>query len=262
MLEPGEQYYHGVRRLLPVISEVAPPHMIQWAANEIRKAAELGEPRARLIVERAGADCSEDRLYVEIQVHFWEGGPKKDLFEPSVGLSAAEEGASHKNELNLGEEVPWADVVRVTSDEFLLQGSPEGTEVPPQSSRSAHKAPDLHRANRSFAASLVMHIRDRFGGDAPSVYRAAHVSRKTYSAIVGNELRPVSKRTAVAFAFALHLAPVEADAFLRTAGFALSNAILEDMIFCACLSAAVYDIDRVNVILQAHGVPPFPSEGV
>ena len=106
-----------------------------------------------------------------------------------------------------------------------------------------------------------MYIRDRFGGDAPSVYHAAHVSRKTYSAIVGNELRPVSKRTAVAFALALHLVPSEADALLRAAGFALSDALLEDIIFRACLMASIYDLDRVNVILETHGVPPFPSEG-
>ena len=50
-------------------------------------------------------------------------------------------------------------------------------------------------------------------------------------------------------------------ALLRAAGFALSDALLEDIIFRACLMASIYDLDRVNVILETHGVPPFPSEG-
>ena len=87
--------------------------------------------------------------------------------------------------------------------------------------------------------------------------RAARINRKTYSAIVGNELRPVSKRTAVAFAFALELPRDEADDLLRSAGFALSPSILEDMVFAACLDAGIHDLDRVNRILEAHGARPF-----
>ena len=123
--------------------------------------------------------------------------------------------------------------------------------------RARGRMPDLHRANASFAAKLVKYVRDRYDGDAPRVYHAARINRKTYSAIVGNELRPVSKRTAVAFAFALELPRDEADDLLQSAGFALSPSILEDMVFAACLDAGLHDLDRVNRILEAHGARPF-----
>lgn len=84
----------------------------------------------------------------------------------------------------------------------------------PSADRARGRMPDLHRANASFAAKLVKYVRDRYDGDAPRVYHAARINRKTYSAIVGNELRPVSKRTAVAFAFALELPRDEADDLL------------------------------------------------
>jgi hypothetical protein len=91
-------------------------------------------------------------------------------------------------------------------------------------------------------------------------YNAAHVSRKTYSAIAGNELRPVSKAVAVQFALALQLTRAEADAFLKAAGYAFSPAILEDIIVCACIEEKVYDIADVNGLLAEYNAKPFASK--
>ena len=129
--------------------------------------------------------------------------------------------------------------------------------LPPPSSREARKLPDLKSDNPSFAAMLIKYVNERFGGDAPKVYTAAKISRKTYSAIVGNELRPVSKQTAIQLALALKLSRTEADAFLKAAGFAFSPAILEDIIVCACISANVFEIDDVNALLAEYGSTPF-----
>ena len=134
-------------------------------------------------------------------------------------------------------------------------------ELPPPSSRNVRRVPDLKRENPSFAAMLVKFVNERFGGDAPKVYSAAHVSRKTYSAIVGNELRPISKTTAVQFALALNLTRAEADEFIKSAGYAFSASILEDIIVCACIEAKIYDIDDVNSLLTEYGGKPFaPKE--
>ena len=121
------------------------------------------------------------------------------------------------------------------------------------------KIPDLKRENPSFAAMLVKYVNERFGGDAPKVYTVAHVSRKTYSAIAGNELCPVSKAIAVQFALALQLTRPEADAFLKAAGYAFSTAILEDIIICACISAYDFDIGDVNSLLAEYGSTPFTA---
>ena len=137
-------------------------------------------------------------------------------------------------------------------DAWLLKNQPAGTKVPEAQSRVTVRTPDLNCANPSFAARLIIAVRDRFGGDAPSVYKAAHIDRKTYSAIVSNELRPVSKRTAVAFAFALRLTREEADEFIQSAGYSFSMSILEDMVFTACLEAGIYNWEKVNEILALH----------
>lgn len=130
-------------------------------------------------------------------------------------------------------------------------------DLPPAASRDMKKIPDLNRENPSFAAMLVRYVNERFGGDAPKVYNAAHVSRKTYSAIAGNELRPVSKVVAVQFALALQLTRTEADEFLKAAGYAFSPAILEDIIVCACIEEKVYDIDDINSLLSEYNAKPF-----
>ena len=165
-----------------------------------------------------------------------------------------------------GQESCFYDVAHVESsesipvddygDDWLLEGKPEGTVVPPASGRETARMPNLNSANPSFAARLILYVRDKFGGDAPSIYRAAHISRKTYSAIISNELRPVSKQVAVAFAFALKLSLDEAKELLRSAGHAFSDFMLEDIIYQACFIAGIYDINRVNQILTAHAAKP------
>ena len=133
-------------------------------------------------------------------------------------------------------------------------------DLPPAASRDMKKIPDLKRENPSFAAMLVKHVNERFGGDAPKVYNAAHVSRKTYSAIAGNELRPVSKAVATQFALALQLTRTEADEFLKAAGYAFSPAILEDIIVCACIEENVYDIADINSLLSEYGAKLFATK--
>ena len=149
-------------------------------------------------------------------------------------------------------------IIGAVGDDWLRANTPEGVVVPPPSGRNTVRTPNLKSANPSFAALLIGYIRDNFGGAAPTVYRAAHVSRKTYSAIISNELRAVSKNTAIAFALALKLSPDDADALLRSAGHALSEFLLEDMIVRACLSTGIYEIEKVNEILVAHGSKPLP----
>lgn len=176
--------------------------------------------------------------------------------KPAGEETAGEETADEEADAGSTEAPPCADSYRIFR-EWLASVQSRGTEIPPSADRARGRMPGLHRANASFAAKLVKYVRDRYDDGAPRVYHAARINRKTYSAIVGNELRPVSKRTAVAFAFALELPRDEADDLLRSAGFALSPSILEDMVFAACLDAGIHDLDRVNGILEAHGARPF-----
>lgn len=129
---------------------------------------------------------------------------------------------------------------------------PEELQVPSVESRP----PNLKSANLSFAARLVIAVRDKFAGEAPKVYTAAKVSRQAYSQIVSDETRPVSKRTAIRFAFALKSTPEEARLLLKSAGYAFSNSQTEDVILQACLEVnpPIWDLEAVNLLLKEYRV--------
>ena len=134
----------------------------------------------------------------------------------------------------------------------MLPRLPEGLRVPSPDPRP----PNLKAANLSFAARLIIAVRDKFNNDAPKVYTAAKVSRQAYSQIISDETRPVSKRTAIRFAFALKCTPEEAKRLLKSAGFAFSNSQTEDFILQACLEVnpPIWDLDAVNKLLQEYRV--------
>ena len=207
-------------------------------AELLRKAAAGEQADARRIVGKCGDDLSDARAYAELLIDLAEGELRRRQAlatdEPSFSISLP------------------ADWKQSHDENWLLSHQPKGSQMPPAADSRKSVIPDLNRANASFSALLIKYVRDRFGGDAPSVYRAARINRKTYSAIISDELRAVSKRTAVAFALALKLSRTDADEFLRAAGFALSSSIREDMVFNACIEAGIYDLACVNQILVNH----------
>lgn len=211
----------------------------------LRKAAASGQADARRVVRACGDDLSVARTYAELLIDLAEGELRRrqalDTDEPFFSISLP------------------ADWKQSHDENWVLFHQPKGSQMPPAADSRKLTIPDLNRANASFSALLIKYVRDRFGGDAPSVYRAARINRKTYSAIISDELRAVSKRTAVAFALALKLSRTEADEFLRAAGFALSSSIREDMVFNACIEAGIYDLACVNQILVNHQARPFPE---
>lgn len=121
--------------------------------------------------------------------------------------------------------------------------------------------PEIKKSrNGTFADLLVRYVRDRHDGDAPSVYTAAWIDRRTWSAIVSNPMRSVAKRTAVQFALALRLTRHEADGLLQAAGYALSPAIPEDAVFAFCLGSGISDLFKVNEILYENGLRTIPTK--
>lgn len=177
----------------------------------------------------------------------------KRAFKFSIGSSLPFDG-DNTSAPSIGRVKGWTDWTKLRPS---IRRVKLAQDLPPAASRDMKKIPDLKRENPSFAAMLVKYVNERFGGDALKVYTAAHVSRKTYSAIAGNELRPVSKAVAVQFALALQLTRTEADLILKAAGYAFSPAILEDIIVCACIEEKVYDIADVNSLLVEYNAKTF-----
>lgn len=218
---------------------------IHECAKWLRMAACGGYNKAASVVSEVGNDTSDERLFAELII-FWQKEHLKTIRE--------------EPDFTISYRLPVASKKDKSSVDKLLKGLPEGTVLPPSAGRSNVRTPNLNSANPSFAARLIILVRDRFGGDAPAVYKAAHVSRKTYSSIVSNELRPVAKDTAIAFSLAMRLSIVEAGELLESAGFSFSKFYLEDIIVKACIIAGIYDIERVNAILAAHGARTFRTE--
>ena len=119
-----------------------------------------------------------------------------------------------------------------------------------QSSKSKKK--QFSRSG-TFADLLMRHVRER-GGDAPSVYKAARIDRRTYGSIISHPFRPVAKRTAIQFAIALRLDRDGADELLRSAGFALSPVIPEDIVFAEAIAAGGGDLRLVSEKLHEYGM--------
>lgn len=221
-----------------------------YIAEGIKAVAKTGDYAACDILKSAGDDLSAERIYAEYLI--------AEAMEDIEPWRIAE--GTHYYDVALVDDSDVDAAHPEYQKGWLLEGKPEGTVVPPPSGRESVRTPNLNSANPSFAALLIMHVRDKFDGDAPRVYRAAHISRKTYSSIISNELRPVAKQTAMAFALALNLQEIEADELLQAAGHAFSRFILEDMIVLACIKSGIYNIERVNSILQAHNARHFSCQ--
>ena len=231
------------------------PECAKW----LRIAAQNGNKQAMAVVSASGRDMSDERLFAELLIS-WQEARWRETREANP---------REDDDFSIAYSIPVRPEAKGTPEEQkdrelkdaagLLKDKPDGTVLPPPAGRESVRIPNLQSANPSFAARLIILVRDRFGGDAPAIYGAAHVSRKTYSSIVSNELRPVSKQTAIAFALALRLPLKEAAELLESAGFSLSQFYLEDIIVKSCITAGIYEIDRVNAILAAHGAKTMPA---
>jgi len=124
------------------------------------------------------------------------------------------------------------------------------------------EASDYIKKNRKpggFAYELEKKRKEK--GLKPSeLYKRANVDRRHYSRLMGPEGRRPSMNTVVSFALALRLDCGEFDAFLQTAGFALSSSSSRDVCIMFCLENSIYDIDDVNALLFAVGIEPLSRE--
>ncbi len=116
--------------------------------------------------------------------------------------------------------------------------------------------PDLKAAVLTFPARLLKYVNERWDGNAPRVYRQAHVSRSVYSRIVSSNRSKVTKETAMKFAIGLQLGRREADLLMHSAGFSFSDSIPWDMAFVYCIENQIWNLEDLNEILDRNGFEP------
>ena len=95
----------------------------------------------------------------------------------------------------------------------------------------------------------LLHLIDASGMTDPEVYKKANIDRKLFSKIRSNEQYKPTKKTAVAFAFALGLNLDQTADLLRSAGMSLSQSSTFDIIIQYCLERGITNIHEVNCIL-------------
>lgn len=106
----------------------------------------------------------------------------------------------------------------------------------------------------SFATALF-HLIDARHLTDPEVYKRANIDRRLFSKIRSNPDYVPSKRTAVAFAIALHLSLTETNDLLQRAGYALSASQKGDVIMMYFIGRKSYDIYRINEVLFSYDLP-------
>lgn len=106
----------------------------------------------------------------------------------------------------------------------------------------------LNNRDESFS-EMLFRIIDEKGLKDSDVYKKANLDRRLFSKIRSNINYAPSKNTAVALAIALELNLDETNVFLKSAGFALSNSNIFDMIIKYFIKEGEYDINRINEIL-------------
>ncbi len=92
--------------------------------------------------------------------------------------------------------------------------------------------------------------------EAADVYKNAHMSRQAFHRILNNPDTGVTKKTALALSVGLRLDVGEASDFLGKAGYSLSKSDKTDLIVAYCLKNRIYDMMKINDILDFFGLKP------
>lgn len=114
---------------------------------------------------------------------------------------------------------------------------------------NAQKTLYIQNTDMSFS-DLLIHLIDEKGMKDSDVYKAANITKQTFSKIRSNKDYHPKKQVAIALALALRLNLEETQRFIGTAGYVLSNSIKYDMIIKNCILSEEYDIVKINLILM------------
>lgn len=116
------------------------------------------------------------------------------------------------------------------------------------------RPPNLRARVLSFSAQLLTFVRMKCDGRGVVAYKRSGVRRNVYSRIISNDAAGVGKRTALQFCIGLQLCRAEADLLLKSAGYALSETIPEDIAFAYCIDHAIWNLKDINTILSRCGL--------
>jgi hypothetical protein len=105
-----------------------------------------------------------------------------------------------------------------------------------------------NRRYETFAFELDK-LRKEKGLSSAELYKRAWIDKRLYSKIMTMGKYKPAKNTAIAFGLALRLAIDEFAGFLGSAGFALSDSSVFDLVIRFCVEHEIFDLHDVNALL-------------
>ncbi|MCQ2505080.1 MAG: macro domain-containing protein [Saccharofermentans sp.] len=87
-----------------------------------------------------------------------------------------------------------------------------------------------------------------------TIYKAADISKQTFSKVTLDDDYHPNKYTAVALCLAFNLDLMDTLELLESAGWTLSRSNKMDLVVRACIINGIYDIKAVNKLLAEHGL--------
>lgn len=130
----------------------------------------------------------------------------------------------------------------------LYRGVP--AEAPAKSVQIGSLEEALANMDKGFMYRLMDLIRES-GMSEVECYKKANIGRKLWSKMCNTPNYRPSKRTAVAFALALHLSIEDTQDLLQRAGLVLSDTSKFDVIIKYCIQNGEYDVFKINETLFA-----------
>jgi hypothetical protein len=111
---------------------------------------------------------------------------------------------------------------------------------------------------KGFRDLLFKFIDDNNQVDA-EVYKKALLDRRLFSKIRSNQDYHPNKKTVIALLLALKLELEQGLQLLKAAGYSLSESSVFDLVIVYCVTHRIYDLDKVNEILEEMQLTPLGS---
>lgn len=167
------------------------------------------------------------------------------LYDTGAIFSGRE--AGRKNSAEQGVHYSLSNSAREKLEGYSINSRPP-VEKPHSSSRLAKVVTEL---DESFSEMLLRKI-DESGMKDSDCYKRANIDRRLFSKIRSDKDYKPQKRTALAFAVALHLPLEETNELLKKAGFTISHSNKQDVIVEYFIKNGEYDIWKINSALLEY----------